>query len=149
MSDPATYCASTPRIQLPAVAQWHSHLHGLATAIHETSGLVLLGHVLGGIPRNKPQKNPAQKSGVLLLVTVSKQYVIRDLPGQHLEMRDTLRGASISLDGAPHGKITGSPAARPPLWQFFQTNSSLQGRVRLVLPAVCLYGLVNRQFEFS
>jgi hypothetical protein len=40
-------------------------------------------------------------------------------------------------------------AARPPLWQFFQTNSSLQGRVRLVLPAVCLYGSVNRQFEFS
>src|SRR5210317_887976 len=38
-SDPATYCSSTPRIQLPAVARWHTLLHGLATAIHETSGL--------------------------------------------------------------------------------------------------------------
>jgi hypothetical protein len=26
-------------IQPPAVAQWRSHLHGLATAIHQTSGL--------------------------------------------------------------------------------------------------------------
>jgi hypothetical protein len=39
VSDPATYCSSAPRIQLPAVARYHSHLHGLATAIHETSGL--------------------------------------------------------------------------------------------------------------
>ncbi|MGB6279475.1 MAG: hypothetical protein WBG91_04615 [Syntrophobacteria bacterium] len=29
---------STPRIQPPAVARWHSHLRGLATAIHEISG---------------------------------------------------------------------------------------------------------------
>jgi len=36
---PATYYSSTPRIPLPAVARYHSHLHGLATAIHETSGL--------------------------------------------------------------------------------------------------------------
>ena len=33
--NPATYCASTPRIQAPAVARWHAHLHGLATQIHE------------------------------------------------------------------------------------------------------------------
>ena len=39
MSDPATYRSGTPRIQHPAVARWHSHLRGLATAIHEISGL--------------------------------------------------------------------------------------------------------------
>ncbi len=36
VSDPATYCSSTPRIQPPAVARWHAHLHGLATPIRET-----------------------------------------------------------------------------------------------------------------
>ena len=36
---PATYCSSTPRIQPPAVARSRTLLHGLATAIHETSGL--------------------------------------------------------------------------------------------------------------
>ena len=41
VSAPATYRSGTPRIQLPAVARWHSHLHGLATAIHETSGLAV------------------------------------------------------------------------------------------------------------
>jgi hypothetical protein len=41
VSDPATYCSSAPRIQPPAVARWHTVLHGLATAIRETSGLVL------------------------------------------------------------------------------------------------------------
>ena len=29
----------TPRNQHPAVARWHTHLRGLATAIHEISGL--------------------------------------------------------------------------------------------------------------
>jgi len=29
----------TPRIQSPAVARWHAHLRGLATAIHGISGL--------------------------------------------------------------------------------------------------------------
>ena len=37
-SDPATCCSSTPRIQLPAVARWHAHPHGLATPIREISG---------------------------------------------------------------------------------------------------------------
>jgi len=41
MSDPASYCSSTPRIQLPAVARWHTPLHSLATAIREISGLTL------------------------------------------------------------------------------------------------------------
>ena len=36
---PARYRSGTPRVQYPAVARWHAHLHGLATAIHETSGL--------------------------------------------------------------------------------------------------------------
>ncbi len=39
VSDPATYRSGTPRIQPPAVARWHTHLHGLATAIHEICGL--------------------------------------------------------------------------------------------------------------
>ena len=47
VSDPATYCSSTPRIPLPAVAQWPSHLHGLATAIHETFGLIEISITLG------------------------------------------------------------------------------------------------------
>ena len=36
---PATYRSGTPRNQHPAVARWHAHLRGLATAIHEISGL--------------------------------------------------------------------------------------------------------------
>jgi hypothetical protein len=44
MSDPATYCSSTPRIQPPAVARWHTLIHGLGTAIHETSGLKTTWH---------------------------------------------------------------------------------------------------------
>ena len=39
MSAPATYHSGTPRNQHPAVARWHTHLRGLATAIHEISGL--------------------------------------------------------------------------------------------------------------
>ena len=39
VSDPATYCSSTPRVRPPAVARWHTLLHGLATAIREISGL--------------------------------------------------------------------------------------------------------------
>jgi len=42
LSDPATYCSSSLGSNPAArgtVARWHSHLHGLATEIHETSGL--------------------------------------------------------------------------------------------------------------
>jgi len=39
MSAPATYRSGTPRNQLLAVARWHSHLRGLATAIHAISEL--------------------------------------------------------------------------------------------------------------
>ena len=39
MSPPAAYRSGTPRDQHPAIARWHTHLHGLATLIHETSGL--------------------------------------------------------------------------------------------------------------
>jgi len=39
VSVPATYRSGTPRVQLPAVARWHAHLRGLATPIHEISGL--------------------------------------------------------------------------------------------------------------
>jgi len=35
----ATYRSGTPQVQHPVIARWHAHLHGLATAIHETSGL--------------------------------------------------------------------------------------------------------------
>jgi len=35
----ATYRSGTPQVQHPVVTRWHAHLHGLATAIHETSGL--------------------------------------------------------------------------------------------------------------
>ena len=40
VSVPATYHTGTPRNQHPAVARWHAHLRGLATAIHEISRLV-------------------------------------------------------------------------------------------------------------
>ena len=40
VSVPATCHSGTPRVQHPAAARWHPHLHGLATAIHEISGLV-------------------------------------------------------------------------------------------------------------
>ncbi len=42
VSVPATYRSGTPRNQHPAVARWHAHLRGLATAIHEISGLETL-----------------------------------------------------------------------------------------------------------
>ena|GEM_PF-4868904 len=45
VSDPATYCSSTPRFQSPAVARWHTLLHGLATQIREISGLKLIQRV--------------------------------------------------------------------------------------------------------
>jgi hypothetical protein len=38
--------SSTPRIQPPAVARWHTLIHGLATAIHETSELARMIHEL-------------------------------------------------------------------------------------------------------
>ena len=40
MSDPATYCSSTTRIQSPAIARWDNDLHRLTTPIHKTSGLM-------------------------------------------------------------------------------------------------------------
>jgi len=39
VSAPATYRSGTPRNRHPAVARCHAHLRGLATAIHEKSGL--------------------------------------------------------------------------------------------------------------
>jgi hypothetical protein len=45
VSAPATYLSGMPRNQHPAVARWHAHLHGLATVIHETSGLTDFNHV--------------------------------------------------------------------------------------------------------
>ena len=39
VSDPATYCFSTPRILPPAVDLWHAHPHGLATPTREICGL--------------------------------------------------------------------------------------------------------------
>jgi hypothetical protein len=41
MSAPVTYRSGTPRDQHPAVTRWQARLRGLATAIHETSGLAL------------------------------------------------------------------------------------------------------------
>jgi len=41
VSESATCCSSTARIQLPAVSRWHGHLYDLATAISEVSGLDL------------------------------------------------------------------------------------------------------------
>ena len=42
VSGPATYRSGTPRNPHPAVARWHTHLRGLATAIHEISGLIVI-----------------------------------------------------------------------------------------------------------
>jgi hypothetical protein len=41
LSDGSSPDSGTPRNQHPAVARWHAHLRGLATAIHEISGLAL------------------------------------------------------------------------------------------------------------
>ena len=63
VSDPATYCASTPRVQLPAVARWHTHLGCLMTPIHEISGL-------GALELQKfPQRNTKMLSqlGICIL----------------------------------------------------------------------------------
>ena len=40
----------TPRVQHPAVDRWHAYLHGLATLIHETSGL-------GRVSSSKPHES--------------------------------------------------------------------------------------------
>jgi hypothetical protein len=45
VSDLAKYRSGTPRNQHPAVARWHAHLRGLATVIHEISGLDLQNHL--------------------------------------------------------------------------------------------------------
>ncbi|MEE8315867.1 MAG: hypothetical protein V3R70_04885 [Syntrophobacteria bacterium] len=54
-SAPATYRSGTPLNQHPAVARWHAHLRGLATAIHEISGLraAALIKYSGRLVRNK------------------------------------------------------------------------------------------------
>ena len=54
VSDPATYCSSTPRNQHPAVARWHVHLCGLATAIHEIFGLGFHKEQNGRVGKNNP-----------------------------------------------------------------------------------------------
>ena len=51
MSVPATYRSGTPRAQHPAVARWHAHLRGLATAIHEISGLALIPGIIRDVIR--------------------------------------------------------------------------------------------------
>jgi hypothetical protein len=48
----ATTCSNTPRIQHPAVARWHVHLCGLATAIHEISGPGLPKKQKGRVGKN-------------------------------------------------------------------------------------------------
>jgi hypothetical protein len=68
VSDPATYCSSTPRIQPPAVARWHNLLHGLATTIHEITGLGNYGNPLliptsGGIEPMATVRDPETQSG--------------------------------------------------------------------------------------
>ena len=67
MLDPATYCSSTPRIQsrgtagLPGTRRkrlrcaWHEPLHGLATAIHKTSGLAFFSLLFPSIPPTVPK----------------------------------------------------------------------------------------------
>ena len=47
---PAAYRSGTPRNQPPAVARWHAHLRGLATAIHEISGLAPLHFLVASKP---------------------------------------------------------------------------------------------------
>jgi hypothetical protein len=62
---PATYRSGTPRSQPPAVARWHAHLGGLATSIHETSGITVLGQRPPLLVRSqlalpiRPRKPPA------------------------------------------------------------------------------------------
>jgi len=50
---PSTYRSGTPRIQLPAVARWHAHLCGLATATHEISGLIIQYRLPASAKRHK------------------------------------------------------------------------------------------------
>ena len=39
---PCDVLSSTSRVRVPAVARWHTHLHGFVTTIHEISGLGVL-----------------------------------------------------------------------------------------------------------
>jgi hypothetical protein len=49
----------TPRNHHPAVARWHTHLRGLATAIHKISGLVLMALlVVMTVACATPRKQP-------------------------------------------------------------------------------------------
>ena len=49
----------TPRNQHPAVARWHAHLRGLATAIHEISRLVLMALLVAmTVACSTPRKQP-------------------------------------------------------------------------------------------
>ena len=63
MPAPAAYRSGTPRNQprgaAGRVARWHTHLRGLATAIHEISGLEKsLGHLSQLLVGRKDTKNP-------------------------------------------------------------------------------------------
>jgi hypothetical protein len=59
------YRLGTPRDQHPAVAWWHAHLRGLATAIHETSGLEEIGpQTKGNLADNGPLTTDGRRSRV-------------------------------------------------------------------------------------
>ena len=75
--DPCDVPFSTPRIQHPAIALWHDHLCGLATAIHETSG-----QGLGSVPLFSTQIVAKQLPAVFVLVAVHAQvFPVRAVRG--------------------------------------------------------------------
>ena len=69
VSVPATYRLGTVRNQHSAVARWHAHLRGLATAIQEISGLAPTSRSINKLsPLCHPTKSIQLKSLTLSLL---------------------------------------------------------------------------------
>ena len=83
MSAPTTYRSGTPRDQHPAVARWHVHLHGLATAIHEISGLPVRSDTFTLI-RERPTKKRQRHFSRCLLLSSLETLSIFAVPSARL-----------------------------------------------------------------
>ena len=119
-----TYHSGTPRIQRPAAARWHRHLHGLATAIHETSGLIPhpqshISYPPSHIPHPKHQISRCQVSGTSLQLTADSSQLVAcsDDSVFRISFSCQLPAASWHLPYAPC-RIT-HPTSQPSSCQHF------------------------------
>jgi len=94
----ATYHSGTPRNQHLAVARWHIHLRGLATAIHEISGLescdTLINYLSSGNERNHEIFKSAILNRRYFMATINLRNVPDDLH-RKAKARAAMEGVSL------------------------------------------------------